>query len=109
MATHGVALAGDEQPHDLAEEAGEQRVERTLRLQERVHLVQQALLRRQLVIDLTHVRRQQLTRCVRVPVIKNRLRCEKFNETPDIQWMAIIGLSVLLPIDPCNHFSPEQF
>lgn len=56
--SHHLTLPSDEQPHDFAEEAGEQRVERRLRLEETVDLGQQCVLARQPVVDLRHVRRE---------------------------------------------------
>lgn len=50
-----VCLAVDEDAHDLAEEAGQQRVEAAIALQEAIEPVQQGLIRSQGIVDLGHV------------------------------------------------------
>lgn len=71
---HLVSLAVDEDAHDLAEETGQQRVEAAAALQKAVEAMQQGLVRAQRVVDLGHVRRQDLTGHAGVPVNPAELR-----------------------------------
>lgn len=65
--TYLFGLASYEDGQDLGEEAGQERVERRLVLEEAVQLHQQFLVFSQSVVDLAHVRGKQLTRYVGIP------------------------------------------
>ncbi|MEJ1289269.1 hypothetical protein NN561_020311 [Cricetulus griseus] len=67
VSSHLVCLATDEDAHDLAEEASEQRVETVTALQEAIEPVQEGLICTQGIVDLGHIRGQDLTGHTRVP------------------------------------------
>lgn len=67
VSRHLVCLAIDENAHDLAEKASKQWVEAVTTLQEAIKPVQEGFICTQGVVDLGHIRGQDLTCYTRVP------------------------------------------